>query len=244
MMWMRRWGLCLAWLCLPVLALASSLELAQTRAQLAVEYMRYGNMRAALDSADEAVKADSSYQNGQLVRALVLMQLGMDKEAEGAFRKALSIDGTNPEVNNNYGWFLCKDARAAESIAYFTRALADPLYDKPQTARLNRGLCLMKLDKLDEANTDLLAVLRFNGNDVTALREMTRLQLLGNNAKLAAFYYQRLRREVATPGPADLWLGVRLARLQADKAAEKRLGDTLLASYPDSVETQHYLSGN
>ena len=244
MMRMRRWGLCLACLCLPVMAFASSLELAQTRAQLAVEYMRYGNMRAALDSADEAVKADSSYQNGQLIRALVLMQLGMDKEAEGAFRKALSIDATNPEVNNNYGWFLCKGTRAAESITYFTRALADPLYDKPQTAQLNRGLCLMKLDKLDEANTDLLAVLRFNGRDVMALREMTRLQLQGSNAKLAAFYYQRLRREVATPGPADLWLGVRLARLQADKAAEKRLGDTLLANYPDSVETQHYLSGN
>ena len=240
----RRWRLCLAWLCLPGMVFATSLELAQTRAQLAVEYMRYGNMRAALDSANEAVEADSGYQNGHLVQALIMMQLGMDKDAGSAFRKALNIDATNPEVNNNYGWFLCKSGKAEDSVPYFTRALADPLYDKPQTARLNRGLCLLKLGKLEEANADLLAVLRLNGNDVTALREMTRLQLQASNTKLAEFYYQRLRREMPTLGPADLWLGMRLARLQADKTSEKRLGEALLAGYPDSVETQQYLSGN
>ena len=235
--------LLLGMLALPAWA-ASSREFAQTQAQLAIEYMRYGNMRAALDAANASVDADSGYQSGHMVRALVLMQLGMDKDAESAFRRALSVDRSNPEANNNYGWFLCSRGQAAASLEYFSRALSDPLYDKPMPATLNRGLCRGKAGDPEGANRDLLEVLRADGKDAAALRAMTELQLTRGNGKLAAFYYQRLSAQLPREDAADLWLGVRLARLQGDTAAVRRLGERLLATYPDSVETQQYLSGS
>lgn len=239
--WWLGWLLVLV---LPLNAAAASTELAQTRAQLAVEYMRYGNMRAALDAANASVDSDGSYQSGHLVRALILMQLGMDKDAEGAFRRAMALDAGNPEVNNNYGWFLCSRGRVADAIPLFTRALADPLYDKPQTAYLNRGLCRTKLGEYTAANADLLAALRVNGRDTAALRAMVDLQLAQRNARLADFYYQRLRAQQGAATAPDLWLAIRLARLQGDSAAEKKHGESLVKSFPDSMETQQYLSGS
>jgi len=235
----------LAVLCAAQLALAAAppRELAQTRAQLAIEYMRIGNMRVALENADQAIAVDPSYQAGYLARALIYMQLRVDGEAETSFAKALSIQPDNPEVNTNYGLFLCNRRRFDEALQRFDKALADPFFAAPQTALINKAVCLGQMNRSDEANPLLLEALRRSPNDPAALRELTRLALQGGNAQLAQFYFDRLGKDEKRFGPADLLLGARLARLKKDAAAEQRLGSLLKSRYPDSIETQQLLSG-
>lgn len=225
------------------LAAAPPREQAETRAQLAIEYMRYGNMRVAMENADQAIAVDPSYQPGYLAKALIYMALRVDREADAAFRKALSINAGNPEVNNNYGLFLCERKRYDEALKHFDTALADPFFASPQTAMANKAVCLASMNRNDEANQLLLEVLRRSPNDATALRELTRLAVQAGNATLAQFYFDRLGKDEKRFGPGELLLGVRLARLKQDAATAFRLGEALKKRYPDSSETQQLLSG-
>ncbi|MDN0076442.1 type IV pilus biogenesis/stability protein PilW [Crenobacter sp. SG2303] len=224
-------------------AASPSRDLAQIRAQLAVEYSRVGNLKAALDSATEAVSVDPGYMPGHLLRANVLQQLGVDGDAEQSFLRALALAPASPEANNNYGWFLCQRGRADESLAYFKRALADPLYDTPQTARLNLGVCLNRLDRKVEANEQFLAALQIAPAFPRALAELARLHLEQGNGKLAGRYLDR-RTRIGVPLSADeLLLGVAIARLNGEVEREQQLAGQLTSRFPDSRETQQLLSG-
>ncbi|WP_174874668.1 type IV pilus biogenesis/stability protein PilW [Vogesella oryzae] len=229
----------------PAIAASSSTrELAQTRALLAIEYMKFGNMRVAMENAELAISTDPGFQSGYLAKALILMRLGVDKEAETAFQQALRIDAGNPEVNNNYGNFLCGRGRFDEALQRFDRALADPFFATPQSAMVNKALCLERMKRPDEANQLLLATLRRVPNDPAALRELARMAIDGNNVQLADFYYQRLGIDEQRANSAELWLGVRMAKLKHDDDARERFAAQLKKRFPDSSETQQLLSGN
>ena len=86
---------------------APASEIAELRTQLAVGYLKEGNLRAALESANLAVKAAPDYLAGHLIKGYIHQLLGQDADAEANMKKALAIDPANPEANNNYGWFLC-----------------------------------------------------------------------------------------------------------------------------------------
>ncbi len=246
---MKSWQVCLAgWLltlaiATPAMA-ANSRELAQIRSQLAVEYAAIGNLKVALDSANQAVAADSAYPQAYLTRAYVLGLLQQDAAAEQDFQTVLRMDPANPEANNNYGLFLCEHQRAQESLAYFNKALANPLYDSPQTAYLNLGRCSIQLGATDQANDYLLTALRLAPNYVPALRALADLHLSLGNAKLAAFYFDRMRSTSPELQAADLWLGARIARKTGDRARENEFSTALKNRYPDSRETQLLLSGS
>lgn len=227
-----------------IAASAPARELAQTRALLAIEYMKFGNMRVAMENAELAISTDPSFQSGYLAKALILAQLGVEKEADAAFQQALRIDARNPEVNNNYGNFLCGRGRFDEALQMFDRALADPFFAAPQSAMVNKALCLERMQRTDEANQLLLATLRRVPNDPAALRELARFALNGGNAQLAEFYYQRLGIDERRASAADLWLGIRLAKLKHDEGSRERLSAQLKKRFPDSPETQQLLSGN
>jgi type IV pilus assembly protein PilF len=219
-------------------------EIATLRTELAVEYLKQDNLRLALDSAETAVKADPTYMAGFLVRAHIQQLLKLDQDAEASFRKALELAPASPEANNNYGWFLCTRGRVAESLPYFEKALADPLYETPQTAQSNWGMCLSKLGRRDEANEHFLAALRAAPDDPLALRELARLQLEQGNGRLASFYFKRLLRSAPLATPEDLMLGVKVARLAADQNLEAQMVDQLKQRFPDSKETQQLLIGS
>ncbi|MDF0606359.1 type IV pilus biogenesis/stability protein PilW [Neisseriaceae bacterium TC5R-5] len=221
-------------------------ELAQVRTQLAVEYAKLGNLKVALDTAEQAVLADSTYPSAYIAQAYVLALLQQDGRAEAAYRKALQLEPDNPEANNNYGLFLCERNRIEESLPYFQKALANPLYDSPQTAYLNLGQCNAKVGKGEQANDYLLMALRAAPNFEPALRELAELHLSQGNAKLATFYFERMtaRGTIASLSAADLWLGVRVTRNTGDRALEAEYSNVLKSRYPDSKQTQLMLSGS
>lgn len=246
---MKRWQMCLVG-CL----MASSLttfaiaadavpELAQIRAQLAVEYAKVGSYRYALDAANEAVKVAPDYAEGFLSRAWVYSLLGMNTEADKDYREALRLDPNNASGNNNYGLFLCDQGRAADSLVYFQRALGNPLYTTPAMAWVNMARCNLKLGHRSEANDNLLSALAVKPDYVPALLALASLHLELGNVKLASFYYDRLTGTMDSLGPEDLMTGIRLARLSGNRVREEALAARLKGRYPDSRQTQQLLSG-
>ncbi|SMF31054.1 type IV pilus biogenesis/stability protein PilW [Pseudogulbenkiania subflava] len=234
---------CLMAFGMTVFAAAPTNELAQIRTQLAVEYSRIGNYKAALLSADQAIAADQRYVPAYLAKAYVLTLLKVDGDAEQNYQKALAMEPANPEANNNYGEFLCDHGRAQDGMGYFAKALANPLYDTPQTAYLNLGRCSALLGQKAQANDYLLSALRVSPNYPPALKELAALHFGQGNAKLAAFYFDRLADNVGEM-PADvLLLGVKIARKTNEQGKADLYAARLKSRYPDSKETQELLSG-
>src|SRR3546814_13686515 len=64
--------------------------------------------------------------------------------AGGYYARAAELAPEQGTALNNYGAWLCGNGRAAESLAWFDRALADPIYRQRASALANSGSFALK----------------------------------------------------------------------------------------------------
>lgn len=218
---------------------------AKIHTELAAAYYQAGNMAVALDEVRIALEADSNFVQAYSLRGLIHAQLRENAKADEDFRKALSLKPNDPDVNNNYGWYLCNSDRARQSIAYFLNALKDPLYDTPDVAYANAGACAMKAGDLDGAQNYLLNALRLARGNAPATRLlMADLLYRRGNFDEAKVYLSDGIKAMDTPTPEALWLAVRIERRLGNKASEGTYVSQLRSRYPASPEYQSFLKGN
>lgn len=219
----------------------------RTRAKLHTElaslYFQDGNMAVALDELRIALDADAGYAPAYNVRGLVRLYLREMSLAEADFKQALRIADSDPEINNNYGWFLCQIGREKESITYFRRAIANSLYQTPERAYLNAGLCSQKAGDLVSAEDFFQKTLRFTPENPQALLQLASLNYKrGNDEAARKLLLTALR--VVDPNAEMLWLALRLERRMGDSSAEKNYAIQLRRKFPGSPEYQEFLKGN
>ncbi|HRK57563.1 MAG TPA: tetratricopeptide repeat protein, partial [Burkholderiaceae bacterium] len=89
------------------------------RLQLASRYYEQGNFTIALEEVNQALAIEPNSAAALGLRALVNMELGDTQKARSDFLHALKQEPDNPELNNNYGWFLCRAGQQRASIDYF-----------------------------------------------------------------------------------------------------------------------------
>ncbi len=213
--------------------------------ELAAAYYQAGNMAVALDETRIALEADPENVQALSMRGLVHAQLKENAKAEDDFRRALKIAPNNPDVNNNYGWFLCDIGQPRQSIQYFLNALKDPLYETPEVAYANAGNCAMKAGDLDGALNYLLESLRLSKNAAPATRQkLAELLYLRGNLDEAKVYLGEAIKAMEPPSAEALWLAVRLERKLGNKAGEGNYASQLRGRYPTSKEYQAFLKGN
>ena len=218
---------------------------AKVHTELAAAYFQAGNMAVALEETRIALESDSDYYQAYSVRGLVHAHLKENAKAEEDFRKALKIAPKNPEVNNNYGWFLCDTGQARQSISYFLNALKDPLYDTPDVAYFNAGACAVKAGDLDGALGYLLNSLRLARGPAPGTRyQLANLFYLRGNLDEAKIYLNEAMKAMDNPSAEALWLGVRLERKLGNKAGEGNFAAQLRSRHPTSLEYQAFLKGN
>ena len=73
------------------------------------------------------------------MQGLIYMELREDGPARETFERALSLSANNPDVQNNYGWFLCTRNDTTRGLELMQRAITNPLYSTPEKAFLSRG---------------------------------------------------------------------------------------------------------
>lgn len=221
----------------------------QRRAKLHTElgglYFSIGNLPVALDELKIAIDASSSYHHAYSVRGLVYTALKEYAKAREDFATALRLAPNDPQVNNNYGWFLCDSGKAKESVEYFLKALRDPLYDTPEIAYANAGTCAIKGGDNENGERYLLQAVQFSRDGAP----MARVQLAGlyfakGYIDEARRYLNEALKMLEPPPAAALWLGVRLERKLGNKVAEASYGAQLRSRYPSSPEYQEFLKGN
>lgn len=218
---------------------------AKIHTELGAMYFQEGNMAIAMEELKIALASDSSYAPAYSVLALVHTYLKEYAEAEKNFRKAMDLAPNDPEVSNNYGWFLCQTGRERQSVAYFLNAVKNPLYSTPDRAYANAGACALKAGDLDGAANYLQTAIRLGGDGAVNAR----VQLANLTYRRANF--EEARRlitevlKVMEPASADaLWLALRIERKLGNRNAESSFAAQLRSRYPNSQEYQEFLKGN
>ena len=218
---------------------------ARIHTELGALYFQGGSMAVALDELAIALAADSSYFQAYSIRGLVHAALREYNKAEADFQRALNLAPNDPEVNNNYGWYLCDTGKERQSIAYFLNALKSPLYETPERAYANAGTCAMKAGDLEGAQGYLLQALQMSRDGgMTPRLQMAKLLFKRGTYEEAHIYLGDALKLMAPPTAEALWLGIRVERKLGNRSLEGGYAAQLRGRYPSSPEYQEFLKGN
>ena len=215
---------------------------AQVHTDLGAAYFSSGQLGVALEELNMAIRADSSFASAYNMLGLVYMTLREDDKAEENFRRSLSLNSTDSDTNNNYGWFLCQRGKIDDSIRHFMAALKNPLYATPEKSYLNAGICARKKNDDAEAEEFLLKAVKLQPRQPQALFHLADINFKrGNYSESRKFINQFF--QIAAPTPESLWLGMRIERRLGNRSDEASYGLQLRKTFPESPEAQALRSG-
>jgi len=158
---------------------------------LGVAYLSQGKPRKALRTLEKARNLHEDDARVYNALALTYESLGFDDKAQGAYEEAVDLDPKDPEVRNNYGVFLAQMGSYERARKQFEKALADPLYNNPETAYYNLGWIARRQGDTEEAKGMLRTALRLRSQYPQA--RLTLVQILQERGELA-----QAGKEVAT----------------------------------------------
>ncbi|GAB2180305.1 type IV pilus biogenesis/stability protein PilW [Denitratisoma sp. agr-D3] len=209
---------------------------ARIHTELGFAYYEAKNLVAALEEARVALDIDSGYALAYNLLGLINLELKDNAQAEDAFQRALSIAPGDPDISNNYGWFLCETGRYAKAMSYFETAMRNPLYGTPALTMNNAAQCAAKNGDEALAETFLQRALRLDPNNLRSLFLLADLNYRTGRIGEARLRLAEFHRKTEMTA-ASAWLGLRIARKSGDRSEEARYFSQLRQRFPDSNET-------
>jgi type IV pilus assembly protein PilF len=217
-------------------------ERARAHTNLAAAYYELGNMGVALEETRIAIAADPNYAPAYNVRGLLHMDMKENAQAEASFQRALQITPNDPDVNHNYGWFLCQTGREAQGVKYFLTAVRNPLYATPEKSYTQAGICAMRSNDVQAARENLGRALRLQPSHTAAVLPLAQLEYRHGDVKAAKQLVGQLNR-ATEPTAESLWLALLVERKLGDRAAETGYAEQLRRRFPGSREFQSLQKG-
>lgn len=218
-------------------------ERARIHTELAVAYFERGNMGVALEELRIALAADSGYAPAYNVLGLVHMDLKELGLAQNNFDRALSISPNDPDLNHNYGWFLCQTGREEQSLRHFLVAIKNPLYATPQKSYAVAGACALRKNMDRDAIDYFERALRLDPVYPPALVNLAQLRYRRNELLQARELIGRYNKLLDATSES-LWLALRIERRLGDRAAENSYAQQLRRQFAGSREYQNLIKGD
>lgn len=213
---------------------------AEANMELGILYMREGKKAVALELLQKAIDQDPGLAEAHNAIAVLYENLGETDKADEHFRRAISLDPKNSQAHNNYGGFLCRQQRWDAAEESFLKAVSNPLYETPEVAYTNAGICANTAKDPDKAETYWRKALEVNPRFPAALLQMARLSVGKKDFMRSRAYLQRLHERVK-PSAESLWLGVQTERALGDRNAEASYGMLLKNGFPESPQAKQLL---
>jgi type IV pilus assembly protein PilF len=219
----------------------------RTRAKLHTElgslYLQSQNLSVALEELTMAIVIDPDYAPAYGARGLVLFHIREMALADRDFQQALNLDPNDPELNNNYGWFLCQVGREKEAIPHLQRAMKNALYETPERAYLNAVRLLRETRRSGCRRGFCTAQSAYPAEQSAGVAAAAEINYRRGQVELASQQLSDLLRKTE-PNAEALWLAVRVERKLGDRLAEARYSAQLKRKFPLSPEAQELLKGN
>jgi len=223
-------------------ATSDSIKRAKIHTELGGLYLQDNRFAVAQDEARIALSADSNYAPAHNLLGLVHMYLQENQLAEESFERALRLAPGDPEINNNFGWFLCRTGREQRSMQYFQASLRNPLYTTPAKPLTNAGICSMRMKDDKAAEDYLLRALRLESNNSQAIHYLADITYRQGRLGAARMHITELHR-LAEPNAESLWLAVRIERKLGDREAEARYASQLRRKFSGTPQYQRLIQG-
>ena len=215
---------------------------AKVHTELGSLYMLDGRSAIALEEARIALSADPGYAPAYNLLALTHMVLNETRLAEENFEKALSLAPGDPEISNNFGWFLCQSGREKRSMAYFMAAARNPLYSTPTKPYTNAGVCSVRLKDDKAAEEYLFTALRLSPTNTQALFWLADIAYRQGRHSEARQWATDIEK-MMEPTAEVIWLALRIERKLGNREAEARYASQLRRRFPGSPEQRLLTQG-
>lgn len=208
---------------------------AEANAQLAIAYMRQGDLTTARDKVEKALEQDPHTTTTQLTAGFLYDRLGEDRKAQSHFEEALKLSRDDPNVANSYGVFLCLKGDKKRGEALLLQAAASPLNRAPEVAYANAGRCARADGRPQDAEKYFRKALTYKADQPDVLFQMAELEHeLGNDMQARAFLERYSSN--ATISAASLWLAYRIEIGLGDSRQAAIYADRIRTDFPTSAE--------
>jgi type IV pilus assembly protein PilF len=214
---------------------------AELHTDLGAGYYERGQMDTAIDELNEAIKLDPNYAKAYNIFGLVYTVLGENAKAEQNFQRALALAPLDPDIRQNWGWYLCTHGRAKESIPEFEAAIRNPLYKTPEVPLVNAGRCSASVGDINAADVYFRRALALAANNDAALLGLAQIAYREARHEEARRWLKAMR-QTSLP-PVALYLGMCVERKLGDRPAETSYVAQLKNRYPDADETKALTTG-
>ncbi len=212
-------------------------EAARIHTELGQRYLASGDLQSALAKLTTALQFDPNYAPAHTVIAVIYERINRLPDAEVHYRKAVALEPTKGDPNNNLGLFLCSTGRYAEADGYFQKAVADPFYQTPDIALTNQGICQLRNHEVVPAEASFRGALARNPNSPEALFQLAKALYLNNDAFRARAFIQRFDA-LGAPTAAALKLGYDIESHLGDRDGALSYSSRLQAQFPDSEQAR------
>jgi len=210
---------------------------ARLNAQLAVAYLKQGDVAEAREKIDKALQQNPRDADVQTAAALVFERVNEVDKADRAYASAVRLEPHNPDRVNNYAVFLCRSGHAAQGQKMFEQAAHSGAYKTPEVAYTNAGVCARGAGNMAAAEAYFRKALDEKPNYPDALLQMTDVTFSRGEALKARAFLERLLN--VAPETADaLLLGVRIERSLGDARAADEYAARLQAGFPASEQAR------
>ena len=206
---------------------------AEINSELGISYLRQGDLRQAEHALERAVQFDPQFAMAQLGMASLRERQGLIDDALEHYRKALTLDPSDPYVQTNLGDLLCRAGEVAEGRALLEKAAANPSYRARHVAMVSAGVCDLKAGETERAERRMREALQINPRYPDALFELARLTYADDRPLQTRAFLSRLNAlGVATP--ESLLLCYRAEMQLGNREDAQRCAQRLMRDFGDS----------
>lgn len=208
---------------------------ANVHVQLAAGYYAHQQYSVALDEIKNALRFDTENALAYSLRGLIYMDMKESQLATDNFKRALAIAPDNPDINNNYGWFLCQNDQPALALTYFETAINNRRYQSPEKALTNAGICSLKLNNINAAQQYFLKSFQLDPDNPLTNAHIAQIYYEQGVYEKAHFYVKRVAPIKEMPANV-LLLAAQIALKLQDKTEASILAAQLKKRFPNSPE--------
>ncbi|OBS10643.1 type IV pilus biogenesis/stability protein PilW [Acidihalobacter prosperus] len=209
-------------------------------AQLGIDYMQTGNLKLADEKLKRALSQDPNSSVVRNAYALLMQRLGRNDEAEENFSKAVALKPNDGDVHNNFGVFLCEQEHYTRAYAQFKDAWSNPLYNTPEYAYANAGVCAVRQGDKKLAEQRFEQALKVQPGFAPALYQLAKLASEQGDNQKADAYLGRITGE-ARYTPDILALCLKVKREVGDMNGAADCARDLYRMFPNSPQARALL---
>jgi type IV pilus assembly protein PilF len=211
-------------------------QAAEVNTELALAYMREGDLASARDKIEKALQQNPRTAKTQMAAGFIYDRLRDKRKAASHYEQAVRLGKDDPDVLNNAAVYFCRTGDYKRGEQYLVRAASSPLYRTPAAAYVNAGRCARSDGRTRDAEQHFRKALSINPKQPDALLLMAELAQSNGNGLQARAFLERYAA-VGPATPATLWLGRSIEMGLGDAEQAQRYAQRLKDEFPTAPET-------